>query len=162
MLEATGATWLKCCGGQATLLLRLAVLLMLLTLCVPTMAEPAITRSRAVSYTVQRTDNLLVGAGTSPSASLMGQMQTLNAMDCGEVRNSVWLGFPFSAGAVAHAMAVCGAEVLQPGVSCVLQSSSSFSTVDETVLAAVEIPPFERIKMKAMVWCKGLGISHSL
>ena len=121
-----------------------------------------ITRSWATSYTVQQTDNLLVGGGTSPSASLMGQMQTLNGMNRGGVRNGVWLGFPFSAGAAAHAMAVCGAEVLQLGVSHVLQSSSSFSTVDETVLAAVEIPPFERIKTKAMVWCKGLGISHSL
>lgn len=48
-------------------------------------------------------------------------------------------------------MAVCGAEVFQLGVSHILQSSFSFSAVDETVLAAVEIPPFERIKMKAVV-----------
>lgn len=61
------------------------------------------------------------------------------------------LGFPFSAGAVVYAMAVCGAEVLQLGVSLALQSLSSFSTVDETVLAMVEIPQFERIKIKAMV-----------
>lgn len=51
---------------------------------------------------------------------------------------------------------------LQLGVSHVLQSPASFSTVGYTVLEVVEIPPFERIKMKAMVWCKGLGISHSL
>jgi len=63
---------------------------------------------------------------------------------------------------VARAVAVCGAEEFQLGISCVLQSSSSFSTVDETLLAVVEIPPFERIKIKAMVWCEGLGISHSL
>lgn len=64
--------------------------------------------------------------------------------------------------AVAHTMAVCGAEVIQLGVSCVLLSSPIFSAVGETVLAVVVIPPFERIKKKAIVWCKGLGISHSL
>lgn len=80
----------------------------------------------------------------------------------GEAWNDVCLGFPFSAVAVAPTMAVCGAEVIQLGVSHVLQSLPIFSTVDETVLAVVVIPPFERIKKKAIVWCKGLGISHSL
>lgn len=120
-------------------------------LCVPTAMETVIARSRPVPYTLQRTDNLLVGAGTSSSASLMGQKQTSNATGCGEAQNGVWFGFPFSAGAVARATAVCRAEGLQLGVSCVLKLSSSFCTVAETVLAVVEIPLFEGIKTKAMV-----------
>lgn len=47
-------------------------------------------------------------------------------------------------------MAGCD-EALQLGVSHVLQSLFSFSTADETELAAEEVPPFERMKMKAVV-----------
>lgn len=120
-------------------------------LCVPTTTETVIACLWAVPYAVQHTDNLLVGAGTSSSASLMGQEQTSNARSCVEVQNGVWLGFPFSAGAVAQARAVCRAEGLQLGASHVLKLLSSFCTVAETVLAAVEIPPFEGIKPKAIV-----------
>lgn len=45
----------------------------------------------------------------------------------GEARNDVWLGFLFSAVAVAHTVAAWGAEVIQLGVSCVLYIRRPFS-----------------------------------
>lgn len=58
---------------------------------------------------------------------MMGQMQTLNTMGLGEARNDVWLGFLLSAVAVAHTVAVCGDEVIQLGLSCVLHICRPFS-----------------------------------
>lgn len=74
---------------------------------------PVATGSTTLSYTVQPAADFLVGDGTTPWASLKGQMQILNTMGLGEAWNDVWLGFIFSAVAVTHTMAVfCGAEVI--------------------------------------------------
>lgn len=93
---------------------------------------------------------MLLGAGGSPSASLRGTSASLECHGPGEVQNGAGLGSPFPAGESTGAMAGCE-EALQLGVSHVLQSLFSVSTADETELAAEEVPPFERMKMKAVV-----------